>query len=129
MVTRRKKMAALSEMAMYQTRGDDLSEQKDVIRQELKDAEERSSRGEAFDEQAQKVLTMHERGARNSVRRKREVDDDDEEDASPGRQKFDAYPTVDGLSRPYGAFPVFQPAPPAPNLRHYKREYPRPIIV
>jgi chromosome segregation ATPase len=128
--TRRKKMAALSEMAMYQAQGDELGEQKEVVKQQLQDAEERASRGEAFDEQAQKMLAMHERDIRNSARRKREVDgDDDEEDGSPGRQKFDAYPTVDGLSRPYGAFPVFQPAAPAPNLRHYRKEPPRRIVV
>ena len=52
---------------------------------------------------------------------------DEEEEIRPGRQRFDAYPTADGLSRPYGAFPVFQPAPVPGYARHFRKEVPRPI--
>ena len=56
------------------------------------------------------------------------LDDDEEEEVKrPGREHYDAYPTKDGLSRPYGAFPVFQPAKPSANLRHYRTETERPI--
>jgi len=56
--------------------------------------------------------------------RTRRIRDDDDDDvfASAGRQKPDAYPTGDELSRPYGAFPVFQPSSPPGYIRHYRKE-------
>ena len=71
---------------------------------------------------------MHERDLMNAeTMRNKQFDSDDEEEVRPGREHYDAYPTKDGLSRPYGAFPVFQPAKPSPNLRHYRTETDRPI--
>ena len=132
MKLRRKKMAALSEMAIYQAQQDDLQEQKEAVKEEIKQAESRTARGEAFDEYAEKIVRMHERDIKTAQtpRRKSIFDEeDDEEEKQPGRQKFDAYPTADGLSRPYGAFPVFQPGDPSPNLRYYRKEDSRPIVL
>ena len=91
-------------------------------------ANERTQRGEAFDEFADKMVKLHERDAITAQSRQRNgFDSDDEEERRPGRQHFDAYPTADGLSRPYGAFPVFQPGAPSGQLRHYRKETVRPI--
>ena len=130
MSLRRKKMAAIAESAVYQSQSDELKEQKEAIKMEMEAANERTSRGEAYDEYAEKIITMHVRDLTASQRTLRgaefaELDDDDER--KPGRQHFDAYPTADGLSRPYGAFPVFQPGPPSGQLRHYRPETVRPI--
>lgn len=132
MKMRRKKMAALSEMAIYQAKQDELQEQKKMVEDEIRQAGSRTQRGEAFDEYAEKMVRMHERDIRsaNSPKRRSIFDDDDDDDERPpGRQKFDAYPTADGLSRPYGQFPVFQPGDPSPNLRYYKKEDQRPIVL
>lgn len=132
MKMRRKKMAALSEMAIYQAQQGELQEQKKIIESEIQEAGSRTARGESFDDYADKMVKMIERDIKtaHSPKRKSLFDSDDEdEERPPGRQKFDAYPTADGLSRPYGAFPVFQPAEPSPNLRYYKKEEERPIVV
>lgn len=133
MKIRRKKMAALSEMAIYQAKQDELQEQKKAVEDEIREAGSRTQRGEAFDEYAEKMVRMHQRDIRTASSPKRrsifDSDDEDDEERPPGRQKFDAYPTADGLSRPYGQFPVFQPGDPSPNLRYYKKEDVRPIVV
>jgi chromosome segregation ATPase len=132
MALRRKKMAALSEIAVYQAQKDELQGQKDEIVHDTEEALARSARGELFDEQADKLFRMHERDIKTaSAPRQKSVfeSDDEDEEPRPGRQKFDAYPTADGLSRPYGAFPVFQPGAPAPNLRFFKKEGTRPVVV
>jgi hypothetical protein len=126
---RRKKMAALSEMAVYQAQQEDLMEQKQGVVQQMEDAAARSARGQAFDEQADKLLRMHERDLVMASPAVPEYEDEEDEDARPGRQKYDAYPTADGLSRPYGAFPVFQPGAPAANLRFFKKEGVRPVVM
>ena len=126
---KRKQKAAESELAVYQAMKGALQEQKTDVKNEIEEAMRRSSRGEAFDERAEKLVTMHERDLMNAAAMKnRQADSDDEdEQPRPGREHYDAYPTKDGLSRPYGAFPVFQPAKPSPNLRHYRNETDRPI--
>ncbi|KAK8837728.1 hypothetical protein M9Y10_036263 [Tritrichomonas musculus] len=130
MSLRRKKMAAMAESSVYKIQGDELKEQKEAIKAELEAAGERTQRGEAFDEYAEKMITMHVRDRMSATGPRRgdeflELDEDEER--RPGRQHFDAYPTADGLSRPYGAFPVFQPGPPSGQLRHYRNETQRPI--
>jgi chromosome segregation ATPase len=130
MILRRKKMAALAETAIYQAQGTELEEEKQSVKEEIEKAGERVQNGEAFDDYAAKVVKMHERDVMTrSEQRTRPgtFDSDDEEERRPGRPHFDAYPTADGLSRPYGAFPVFQPAPPSGQLRHYRKETLRPI--
>jgi hypothetical protein len=128
MSLRRKKMAALAETAIYQAQGTELEEEKVSVKEEMDKAAERVGRGEAFDAYAGKVVRMHERDITTAgSRTKSALDSDDEEEKQTGRKHFDAYPTADGLSRPYGAFPVFQPAPPSGQLRHYRKETLRPI--
>ncbi|OHS96654.1 hypothetical protein TRFO_09803 [Tritrichomonas foetus] len=130
MALRRKKMAAIAESSVYQTQGDELKEQKNFIKQELEAASERTARGQAFDEYSERMITMHIRdltSSQRALRGEEYAELDDEEERRPGRQHFDAYPTADGLSRPYGAFPVFQPGPPSGQLRFYKPETLRPI--
>jgi uncharacterized protein (UPF0335 family) len=124
MSLRRKKMAALAESAVYQAQSEDLEEEKNVVKEEIAKAMARIQSGGEFDEFSRKIVRMHERDA---LTPKQEVDSDDEEQKRAGRQHFDAYPTVDGLSRPYGAFPVFQPGPAPGYLRHYRNEAARPI--
>ena len=130
MATRRKKLATLSELAIYQAQKVELQRQTEEIKQEINEAAERTARGEAFDEYSARILRMETRDMYiRSQQSKREqfLDDEDDEDKPKGRQKYDAYPTADGLSRPYGAFPVFQPAPPPGYIRHYRKEAPIPI--
>jgi chromosome segregation ATPase len=129
MSLRRKKMATLAETAVYQAQSEDLKEVKENLHSEIEMAIERTAKGEDFDERASKMLRMHERDMRTSSLGKEqgEFESDDEEDRRPGRQHFDAYPTADGLSRPYGAFPVFQPGAPSGQLRHFRKETQRPI--
>jgi chromosome segregation ATPase len=130
MTLRRKKMAALAETAIYQAQGTELEEEKQAVKAEIAEASERADAGEAFDGYAAKIVKMHERdvGRRSPGRSRPGTNDsDDEEQMRPGRQHFDAYPTADGLSRPYGQFPVFQPAEPSGQLRHYRKETLRPI--
>jgi len=123
MSLRRKKMAAYSEMALYAGQKVELEEEKQSIKETLDAAGQRTNRGEAFDEYADKIIRMHVRDQNTP----KNVDSDDEEEKRPGRQRFDAYPTADGLSKPYGAFPAFQAAKPAGHLRHFKNETLRPI--
>lgn len=129
MSLRRKKMAALSEMAVYKAQSAELEEEKQEIKEQMEAAGERTQRGDSFDDYAAKMIKMHKRDLVSSqtTTRKTDFDSDDEEERRPGRQHFDAYPTADGLSRPYGAFPVFQPAQPSGQLRHYRNETQRPI--
>jgi hypothetical protein len=129
MVLRRKKLAALAESAVYKAQGTELAEEQTNVKQEITRAMERTERGHAFDDYADKMVKMHERDLMGSSQKKQrtELDSDEDEEKKPGRQHFDAYPTTDGLSRPYGAFPVFQPAPPSAQLRHYRKEVIRPI--
>lgn len=134
MALRRKKMAAESEYSVYQALKGQLEEQKKDVRNEIEEGMRRSSRGEAFDDRAERMIRLHERDIRTasqSLRNPQFADDDDDEEnrPRPGREHYDAYPLKDGLSRPYGAFPVFQPAKPSPNLRHYKNETDRPILL
>lgn len=134
MAARRRKLAALSEMAIYQAKQDELKEQTAEIRREIEEAETRTARGEAFDDFSERMLRMHKRDMEQAaIAKARGVpayeDDDDEGIVKAGRQKFDAYPTADGLSRPYGAFPVFQPAPPPGYIRHYRKEGERAIEI
>ena len=129
---RRKKLAALAESAIYQAQSAELEEEKQAAQAELQKAGERTQRGEAFDDYAEKVIKLYQRDVATSklakTRSANPWDSDDEDDMKkPGRQHFDAYPTADGLSRPYGAFPVFQPGAPSAQLRHYRRETLRPI--
>jgi predicted nucleic acid-binding Zn-ribbon protein len=130
MTLRRKKMAALAESSIYQAQGTELEEEKQAVKDEMNKAGERVQNGEAFDDYAGKIIKMHERDVMtrsSNGTRPGTFDSDDEEEKRPGRKHFDAYPTADGLSRPYGAFPVFQPAPPSGQLRHYRKETLRPI--
>ena len=124
-ITRRTK-AALSEMAIYQAQSQEYEEQVKYYQQELQSAQERAAKGEDFDEAAAKTIKIH---LRDQQRAKTPLPsyDEEEENPHPGRQHFDAYPTADGLSRPYGAFPVFQPAAPSGQLRHYRKETERII--
>jgi chromosome segregation ATPase len=129
MVLRRKKFAALAESAVFKAQGTELAEEQNTVKQEITRAMERTARGKAFDDYAGKMVKMHERDLMGSSQKKQrtEFDSDEDEGKKPGRQHFDAYPTADGLSRPYGAFPVFQPMPPSGQLRHYRKEVIRPI--
>lgn len=126
----RKKKAAISELAVMQATQMDLMERTEQVKEEIADSSRRAKNGEAFDDYSAKVIRMHERDI-NSARRhkKSQFDEEEDEDRPPGRQKFEAYPTSDGLSRPYGGFPVFQPQKKAPNLRHYKRELEREVKI
>jgi len=132
MALRRKKMAALSEMAVYEAQKSEFQEAQKDIKNEIEQAIKRTQEGESFDEYADKMLKMHQRDISTSQSRRvskfDELDDLDEM-PKPGRTHFDAYPTADGLSRPYGAFPVFQPTSPPGHLRHFKKETERPIIL
>ncbi|OHT05365.1 hypothetical protein TRFO_05948 [Tritrichomonas foetus] len=129
MAARRKKLATLSELAIYQAQKIELKRQKEEIKQEINAASERTARGEAFDDYSARILRMETRDMYLRSQRITQIFDEDEDDENrpKGRQKFDAYPTADGLSRPYGAFPVFQPAPPPGYIRHYRKEAPVPI--
>lgn len=131
MANRRKKMAALSEMAVYQAHTGDAKDKTDNVRRKIATAESRTARGEGFDEKADKEVRIYKRDVRtaNGPHQRPLYDDDDDNDERQGRAKFDAYPTADGLSRPYGAFPVFQPGTPSANLRFYKKEDERPIVL
>lgn len=134
MNTHRRLLATLSEMAIYEAQTAELQMMKEEIKRQIESAEERTARGESFDESAERLLRMHVRDmemAANAKARSAQMwdDDDDEDNRRAGRQKFDAYPTADGLSRPYGAFPVFQPAPPPSYIRHYRKEGPRAIEI
>jgi chromosome segregation ATPase len=128
MTLRRRKMAALAETAVYRAQSTDLQDEKQAVKDEIVRATERSEQGDAFDVYATKIMKMHQRDVAAASRgQSGEFDEDEDEDQRPGRPHFDAYPTADGLSRPYGAFPVFQPAPPSGQLRHYRKETQRPI--
>lgn len=132
MAIRRKKLANLSELAIYQAQKEELKKQAEEVKQEINAANERSARGESFDDYSARIIRMHTRDIiRSRMEQTRPLYDDDEEDEDRprGRQKYDAYPTADGLSRPYGAFPVFQPAPPPGYIRHYRKETPVPIEI
>ncbi|KAH0793878.1 putative coiled-coil flagellar protein [Histomonas meleagridis] len=130
MALRRKKMAALAESAIYQAQSEELKEQKENIKAEIEMAGKRTQKGEAFDQYAEKMVKMHIRDANSSLRaRTANIDGDELDEKRNKRQHFDAYPTADGLSRPYGAFPVFQPAEPSGQLRHYRNENVRPIEI
>ena len=122
----RQTKAAKSELAVMAATKLELQERKHEIEEERADSARRVQRGEAFDDYADKMIRMHERDQMLSARRKKEWFDEEEEEPH-GRQKYDAYPTADGLSRPYGGFPVFQPQKPSANLRHYRRETEREI--
>jgi hypothetical protein len=129
MILRRKKLAALAESAVYKAQGTELAEEQNIVKQEITHAMERTERGQNFDDYSEKIIKMHTRDLAGSSQKKQrtEFDSDEDEDKKPGRPHFDAYPTGDGLSKPYGAFPVFQPAPPSAQLRHYRKEAIRPI--
>lgn len=132
MTIRRKKLAALAESAIYQAQTAELEEEKQAAQEELQKANERTQRGEAFDEYSEKMVKLYERDVATAKMAKTRGgnpwdSDDEDEEKKPGRQHFDAYPTADGLSRPYGAFPVFQPGAPSGQLRHYRKETLRPI--
>ena len=132
MNTHRRLLATLSEMAIYEAQKAELQIMKEDIQRQIESAEERTARGESFDESAERLLRMHVRDMEMAATAKAHsamYDDDEEETVHAGRQKFDAYPTADGLSRPYGAFPVFQPAPPPAYIRHYRKEGPRAIEI
>jgi chromosome segregation ATPase len=131
MSAHRKKLAALSEMAIYQAKKDEIIEETEDVRKEVEEAQKRTARGEAFDEYSARMARMHTRDIKmaSSARSYRPDPYDEDAQPLPGRQKFDAYPTADGLSRPYGAFPVFQPAPPPGYIRHYRKEGPRAIEI
>ena len=118
---RRKKMAAYSEMALYAGQKSELEDEKKTLRESLEIAGNKTNRGENFDEYAEKIIKMHIRDQNNKEKNLLE-NSDDEDEKRPGRPRFDAYPTADGLSKPYGAFPAFQPSKPAGHLRHYKNE-------
>jgi hypothetical protein len=126
-------MAALSEMAVYQAQQGELQGEKETVVEEMRAASARLERGEVFDDRAGKMLEMHKRDVQTARGgRKKSIFDeesDDEEEKKCGRQKFEAYPTADGLSRPYGANPVFQPGAPSPQLRFYRKGAVRPIVV
>ncbi|EAY00557.1 hypothetical protein TVAG_286940 [Trichomonas vaginalis G3] len=135
MALRRKKKAVISELAVVEAQKMELNEKTKNVKEELVDSARRVKDGEEFDEYAGKMIRMHERDEQLSARRRAGIRDDDDEDneydedAPKGRQKYDAYPTADGLSRPYGAFPVFQPEKKQGNLRFYKREKEPDIII
>jgi hypothetical protein len=132
MLAHRRKLAALSEMAIYQAQKDELLAETEETRREAEAAEARTARGEAFDDWSARIARMHARDIVLSARARTaapSMEEDDESVIRAGRQKFDAYPTADGLSRPYGAFPVFQPAPPPGYIRHYRKEGPRAIEI
>jgi chromosome segregation ATPase len=127
MLLRRKKMAALAESAVYRAQKGELEDEKSTVKEEIVKATERAEAGQPFDKYAEKMVRMHQRDMKNGAKRRTQFDSDDDEEKKPGRQHFDAYPTADGLSRPYGAFPVFQPAPPSGQLRHFRNESLVPI--
>jgi chromosome segregation ATPase len=130
MSLRRKKMAAVAESAVYRAQTTELQEEKEAVKTEIAKAAERTEKGAEFDEYSKKIVTMNQRDIQTSTKKGKTgngFDSDDEDNKRPGRPHFDAYPTADGLSRPYGAFPVFQPAPPSGQLRHYRKETDRPI--
>jgi hypothetical protein len=135
MALRRKKMAALAESAVYRAQTVELEEEKHAVKEEMMKAVERVEKGKPFDSYAGKVLRMHEKDiaarvkprSRSGSLNSGDDEEEDEEQKSPGRKRYDAYRTSDGLSRPYGAFPVFQPGSPSGQLRHYKKETLRPI--
>jgi hypothetical protein len=130
MALRRKKMAAAAESAVYQAQTSELQEEKEVVKAEIAKAADRTEKGGEFDEYSMKIIKMHQRDIQAGPKKRKTAngfDSDEEDDKRPGRPHFDAYPTADGLSRPYGAFPVFQPAPPSGQLRHYRMETQRPI--
>jgi chromosome segregation ATPase len=133
MTLRRRKMAAMAETSIYMSQMTKLEEEKEVVKEEIVKAAERVEQGKPFDGYAGKMIKMHERDWAAKGRNQSRPDswdsgeDEEEERQSPGRKRYDAYRTSDGLSRPYGAFPVFQPGSPSGQLRHYKKETLRPI--
>jgi len=128
MKLRRKKRAVISELAVWKAHQIDTAGQIESVKEELQLSSRRAANGEAFDEFADKMVKIHQSDLeRQHSARRHKYSDDEEDNIPPGRQKFDAYPTSDGLSRPYGGFPVFQPQRPSGNLRHYKKETPREI--
>jgi hypothetical protein len=131
MTSHRKRLAALSEMAIYQAKREELLEEAEEVKKAVEEGHARTARGLAFDDLGAKMLRLHEWDRTQAARARtaRLYAEDDEEGVRPGRVKFDAYPTADGLSRPYGAFPVFQPAPPPGYIRFYRPEGPRAIEI
>jgi chromosome segregation ATPase len=131
MTNHRKRLAALSEMAIYQAQKEELLERKEGVKKAVVEGRARTARGLPFDDHAARMLRLHEYDLVRAERARTAQLDEDEDDGivRAGRVKFDAYPTADGLSRPYGAFPVFQPAPPPGYIRHYRPEGPRAIEI
>jgi chromosome segregation ATPase len=131
MTSHRKRLAALSEMAIYQVQKEDLLKQKEGVLRAMEEGRGRTAQGLPFDDRAARMLRLHEYDMVRAERaRTAPVEDEDDDGVvRAGRIKFDAYPTADGLSRPYGAFPVFQPAPPPGYIRHYRPEGPRAIEI
>ncbi|EAY02861.1 hypothetical protein TVAG_174030 [Trichomonas vaginalis G3] len=127
----RKYKAACAEMAYYEGMKQVLEQEKQDIVEERQMASERTTRGEAFDDTARKILQMHQRDieSKGMPRKKSEFDsdDDDDEDKKPVSRRYTAYRTSDAMLMPYGAFPAFAAAPPSGQLRHYRKETQRPI--
>jgi hypothetical protein len=119
--SKRSRKADLSEASLYQAMSLDLSEKVAEVRRQLDEGNARTARGDAFDAKAARQLRTFEFDLRRSMRVPAE------EPSPPGRQHYDAYPIADGLSRPYGQFPVFQPSGEPGYARHYRPELPRAI--
>jgi hypothetical protein len=124
---RRRTRAAIAESAVCQAQSVELEDEKRAVKDGLGKAAERVEMGQGFDEYAAKIVRMHERDALTPMSVGRDANSEEDEERRAGRKHFDAYPTADGLSRPYGAFPVFQPAPASGQLRHFRKEALRPI--
>ena len=126
MALRRRKKAALSEISVYKAQADVIGEQRENATKEMELANGRLEKGKEFDNISGRIIRMHKRDVASANAARRRVE---ETEQPPGRPHFDAYPTADGLSRPYGGFPIFQPFAAPGYTRHYKKETEKPVFV
>lgn len=128
MALRRKKLAGFAELALYEAEKAALEEEKAAVKEEMEQSIQRAERGEAFDEYAQRIITMHKRDIERARIASIQQEEEDDEDRPRGRAHYDAYRDERlGIAKPYGGFPAFQPAPPSGQLRHFRNETQRPI--
>jgi hypothetical protein len=109
---------------VYRAQTTELQEEKEAIKSEIAKAGDRIERSAEFDKYSKKIVKMKQKDIKTDTKKGKIAngfDSDNEENKRPRRRHSGAYPTADGLSRPDGAFPVFQPAP-SGKLRQYRTE-------
>eukprot|EP00049_Salpingoeca_infusionum_P008047 m.130039 g.130039 ORF g.130039 m.130039 type:complete len:992 (-) comp13896_c2_seq6:2751-5726(-) len=124
---KKKLMAAMSELAMYQTEAHELSTRSEELAQELEEQQYRMSVGEAPSEAIEaewkRLEGRLESEAKQKGSDKRRVVDEDA-DARPEPRANAYIPDANGalpIPKPFGPHPPFQASLPGANIRHFKR--------